>query len=149
MADKQQIILIEEAVVDEAGVPPNVYLPPMINGVKTKAISLQAPVKVSDNIVRIHTEGDPIGQLLALANGQPVPTYIITDTGECKTIYETATLAQRISIAKWLGDRAMPKVNVNLRKDIDDDWDATLRNAEVREGGESLPVLDGEPGRGD
>ena len=146
MADKQQIVLIQDAIDDEMGVPPNVYLPPMINGKKTRAVSMQTPISVSDNIVRINNEGDPIGMLLALANGQPVPTYIVTEAGECKTVYETATLAQRISITKWLGDRAMPKVSVNLRKDIDDDWDATLRNATVRDGDESLQVLDGEPG---
>ena len=146
MADKRQIIDLEDAVLDRSGVPHNVYLPPMINGRKTRAVSMQTPITVSDNVVRIHTEGDPIGQLLALAAGQPVPTYIVDETGQTRTVYETATLAQRISIAKWLGDRAMPKVSVNLRKDIDDDWDATLRNAEVRDRGKGIQVLDGEPG---
>ena len=149
MADKRQIISLEDAVLDKSGVPHNVYLPPMINGKRTRAVSMQSPITVSDNVVRINTEGDPIGQLLALAAGQPVSTYIVDEHGETTTVYETATLAQRISIAKWLGDRAMPKVSVNLRKDMDDDWDNTLRNAEVRVRGESVPVLDGEPGRGD
>lgn len=151
MADKQQIVAMQEAVIEEQGVPANVYLPPKINGRKTRAVAIKGPVTVSDNIVRIHEDCDPIGALIALANGQPVATYIVTESGDTKTVYETATLAQRISIAKWLGDRAMPKVNVSLRKDMDDDWEASLRQAagQDRTGGEGLPVLDGESGRSD
>jgi hypothetical protein len=156
MADKQQIVETMEAVDEEQGIPPNVYLPPKINGKQTRAIAIKGPVSVSDNIVRIHEDCDPIAGLIALANGQPVATYIVMEDGSTKTVYETATLAQRISIKKWLGDRAMPKVNVKLNKDLDDDWEAALRNAGIREsgqedraGGEGLPVLDVEPGGGD
>ncbi len=156
MSDKQQIIIAQDAVDEETGIPPNVYLPPKINGKLTRAIAIKAPVTVQDNIVRIIEDCDPLAGLIALANGQPVSTYVVLTDGECKTVFETATLAQRISIMKWLGDRVMPKVNVKLNKDLDDDWEATLRNAGAREdssqdraGGKGFPVLDAESGRSD
>ncbi len=145
-----------DAVEDETGIPPNVYLPPKINGKLTRAIAIKGPVTVADNIVRIIEDCDPLAGLIALANGQPVQTFMVMESGDCKTIHETATLAQRISIMKWLGDRIMPRVNVKLSKDLDDDWEATLRNAGTRQSGEAhgtgtkgLPVLDAESGRSD
>lgn len=155
MSDKQQIVAMKDAVEEDTGIPPNVYLPPKINGKKTRAIAIKGPISVSDNIVRIQEDCDPIAGLIALANGQPVATYVVMEDGTTKTVFETATLAQRISIKKWLGDRAMPRVNVKLNKDLDDDWEAALRNAGVQSGeadgagGEGLSVLDVEPGGGD
>lgn len=128
-----QIDDLKGAATDERGIPPEVHLPPTINDKKTKAVSVQAPVSVQDNIVRITNDGDPVGQLIALMNGQPVPTYVVQEDGSIQTVYETPTMAQRISIAKWLGDRVMPKVNVNISEKRDNDWEATLKNAAVRD----------------
>ena len=128
--EPDRIALVEDAVEEEQNVPPEIYLPPTINEKNAKAIVLQGqPVSVHDNIVRIQTDGDPMGQLLAMMNGKLMPSYVVQKDGSVKTIYETATLAQRISIAKWLGDRVMPKVSVNVKKDMDSDWEADLRNA--------------------
>lgn len=124
---------VKGAIVDERGIPPEVYLPPAIRNKKTKAVSIAAPVAVQDNIVRITNDGDPVGQLVALMNGMAVPSYVIQEDGSVQMIYETATMAQRISIAKWLGDRVMPKVSVSVTKDMDNDWEANLRNAAVRQ----------------
>lgn len=141
---------VKGAIVEESGLPPEVYIPPTIRGKKSKAVSIAAPVAISDHIVRISNDGDPIGQLIALMNGQPVPTFVVKEDGTLDVVLQTATVAQRISIAKWLGDRIMPKTTMNLKKDLDDEWEASLRNAAAREedgaGGEGIQILDVEPG---
>ena len=138
---------VKTAVLDEAGLPPEVYVPPTIRGKRSKAVVVQVPVDISEHIVRITNDGDPLGQLIALMNGQPVPSFVVKEDGTLDVVLQTATVAQRISIAKWLGDRIMPKTNLTLRKDLDNDWEASLRNAAARgendTRGEGVPVLDG------
>lgn len=123
---------IKGAIMDEQGLPPEVYIPPTIRGKNSKAVSVAVPVTVSDHIVRITNDGDPIGQLIALMNGQPVPSFVVKEDGTLDVVLQTATISQRISIAKWLGDRVMPKTNVTLKKDLDHEWEASLRNAAAR-----------------
>jgi hypothetical protein len=131
--EKKRIDDVKEAVKDERTVPPEVYLPPTIAGKKTRTAVVQSPISVSDHIVRIQTDGDPVGQLIAIMNGSMIPSYVVQDDGTVKTVYETATVAQRISIAKWLGDRVMPKVNVSMKGEMSNDWEANLKNAAVRD----------------
>jgi regulator of extracellular matrix RemA (YlzA/DUF370 family) len=150
MVDSKRIEDIQGAIVDKKPLPPEVYIPPTIRGKKSRAVSIQVPVELSEHIVRITNDGDPIGQLIALMNGQPVPSFVVTDDGELDVILQTATVAQRISIAKWLGDRIIPKTNLHLKKDLDNEWEAISRNAAQRSenasGGEGIPILDGESG---
>ena len=125
-----------------APVPKHVWLPPSLRDKDIRVVQdvavTTAPPSVQENIVRITTETDPIGMLMAIANGQPVAAYTVTDEGEVVQTYETLTLAQRLSVIKFLADKVLPKMSMqhttidDKRKDDPHSWEATVKNAAGR-----------------
>ena len=67
---------------------------------------------VGNEVVRIINECDPIGFLSDIVNGKAIQCHIVGKDGTVVTIYETPSLAQRISTARFLTDRYMPKVGI-------------------------------------
>lgn len=99
----------------EAGklIPPIVYLPRLL---RSKSVLLQtdmpdtaayrvAPPTVEDNVVRIQ-ECDPLGFLIAVMHGQPIPEFRVTDTGNICLYYAVPKLQERMRAAEYL---AAPK----------------------------------------
>lgn len=124
-----------------APVPQAVWLPPSVRGnpprvVQNIAINKDAP-SVHDNIIRITENSDPIGMLMAIANGQPVATFSINEDGEVVAAYETLTLKERLGVIRFLADKVLPKMSMVItspQKPGDKDaWAATVENAAGRE----------------
>lgn len=76
-----------------------------------RVIKTQAP-QVRDEIIRIVDEGDPIGFLIAVMNGELVESHLVDKDGEVHSFHSTATLKDRIAIAKFLTNKYMPTVAV-------------------------------------
>lgn len=101
----------------EAGalIPPIVYLPSRLRGhgqrltVDHLRITTDAPT-VEENHLRIR-DADPLGFLMAMMHGQPIPTFTITKEGSIKVVYEVPTLEARERIAKWLGHKVTIRVH--------------------------------------
>ena len=94
------------------GIPPIVYLPAKLraHGMRVTVDQLRVtvdPPSVAENHVRI-AQADPLGFLIAIMNGQPIPTFVLSGTGEETTVlvkYECPTFKQRKSVAEWLAVR--------------------------------------------
>lgn len=123
-----------------AVVPKHVWLPPALRDKQIRVIQdvavTTAPPSISDNVIRISAEADPIGMLIAVANGQPIASYEVTESGEVVQKYETLTLIQRLQVMKYLADKVIPKMSMvhtvmeDKRKDPDPhSWDATVKKA--------------------
>jgi hypothetical protein len=69
--------------LEQGSVPEAVFVPPAMRGrlVQTQYVTDGKPTKLETHIVRIQDEADPVGLLIALANGQPVPTVKISEDG--------------------------------------------------------------------
>lgn len=120
-------------------VPSNVWLPPSIRGHELRvsqdvAVTREAP-SVQENMVRISNESDPIGLLIAIANGQPISTFAINEEGEVITSYETLPLKDRLKVIFHLADKVLPRMQVTKKivsEGGDTEWQATLDNAAER-----------------
>ena len=117
--------------------PTPVFLPPaMRDGKKTLITKHHSPApSFEENINRIYFETDPIGLLIAIANGTPVATYHYNEaTGEIETIYESLPVhsPQRQAAIKALANFVQPRVSVSMSKKkdnvIDAEWEATIAN---------------------
>lgn len=120
-------------------VPSGVWLPPTIRDHKTRVSQDVAitrdPPSVSENVVRINSEADPIGLLIAIANGQPVSTFAVDEDGKVQIAYETLPLKERLKVIFHLADKVLPRMQVTKKsgdKPSDDTWEATLDNAGAR-----------------
>lgn len=101
----------------EAGklIPPVVYLPRLLRSKPTLlteancALRLDPPT-IEDQTVRIQ-EADPWGLLIAIMNGQPIPEFRITNTGNIALYYNVPKLQERMRAAEWL---AGPRRGIKL-----------------------------------
>lgn len=120
-------------------VPSNVWLPPSIRDKDVRisqdvAVTRDAP-SVQENMVRISTEADPIGLLIAIANGQPISTFAINADGEVETAFETLPLKDRLKVIFHLADKVLPRMQVTKKsgpEEGDAEWETTLTNAAER-----------------
>lgn len=119
--------------LEEGSVPEAVFVPPAIRGkmVTVQYVTDGKPTDISAHVIRIEQEVDPIGMLIAVVNGQPIPTFTIDDQGETLVAYETLSLVDRIPLMKWFGDKLLPRMSINkkIEPGRDDAWEATLENA--------------------
>ncbi len=123
--------------------PPIVYLPKRLRGQKTRLTVDQVqittePPTIAENHLRI-LEADPLGFLIAMMHGQPVPEFHVTDEGSLLIQYYVADPQTRIRVAQWLAHKVTIK-NQKDNRDADgakgdpDNWDEIVkkRNAEER-----------------
>ena len=119
-----------------APVPSGVWLPPLVRDQKLRvqhdvAVTREPP-SVVENVIRINGEADPIGLLIAIANGQPISTFAINEEGEVAIAYETLPLKERLKVIFHLADKVLPRMQVTKKvgkEAKDDTWEATLDNA--------------------
>lgn len=96
----------------EAGTlcPPIVYLPRSLRRQKMMlttdnlALSVDPPT-LEENHVKI-AAADPVGFLIAIMHGQPIPSFHVTKDGGVEMFYEVAELQNRIRAAEYLGHKA-------------------------------------------
>ena len=116
-------------------IPQGVYLPPVYAGGKLmttyEGYDKVQKASIDENRVRIQVECDPLGQLMALANGLPIPSLVVNEgedgQPEIKVIYQTADLKTRVALLTAMIDKIMPNASVveasNPKKKADDDKD--------------------------
>lgn len=124
-------------------VPQDVWLPPTVRGKSTRVMHdiavTRSPPTVSENMIRINEEADPIGLLIAISNGQPISTFQIDDKGETILHWETLPLKDRLKVIYHLADKILPRMSRQPQKTAPakgdpDSWNATLENAAERKG---------------
>lgn len=133
-------------------IPQAVYLPPALADGKLlttyEGYDKIHKATIEENRIRIQVECDPLGQLMALANGLPVPSLVVKEgddgTPEVVVQYQTADLKTRIALLTAMMDKIMPNASVveasNPKKKSDDDKDdnwtelTRKRSAAVLEG---------------
>ncbi len=119
-------------------IPPIVYLPKMLRGQKVRltvdnlALTRDPPT-IKENHLRI-AEADPVGFLLAIMHGQPIPSFRVTKNGSIEIDYEVPDMARRERVAKWLGSRVTLRLapdaqNSDHKTQNIDGWDAMVANA--------------------
>ena len=102
-------------------------------------ISHDKPTSISQNLVRIQQEADPLGFLMRIARGEPIPHFTVTSSG-VEVEYQTPTLGQQITTARYLADKYMPKLSVHQissdnDKQIDGhSWEAVVAKAAINAG---------------
>lgn len=119
-----------------APVPSGVWLPPALRDKKVRVahdvVVTKAPPSVNENVIRINGESDPIGLLIAIANGQPISTFAVQEDGSVLLEYETLPLKERLKVIFHLADKVLPRMQVTKKlggEGKDDEWEATLSNA--------------------
>ncbi len=122
-----------------AAVPSGVWLPPTVRDkplrVSQDVAITRDPPSISENTIRINNEADPIGLLIAIANGQPISTFAVSEDGKVEIAYETLPLKERLKVIFHLADKVLPRMQVTKKiggEKEDDQWEATLTNAAER-----------------
>lgn len=125
---------------DGVVIPEHVFLPPAIRGKDIRVIQdvavSSAPPTISDNVIRITNQCDPIGLLMAVAMGQPVACFGIDEKGDLTVEFETLPLKERMQTIRFLADKVIPRMSIT--KQVDEKspdsaaWEATLENAAER-----------------
>ncbi len=119
--------------LEDGTVPEAVFVPPAIRGkmVTVQYVTDGKPTDMSTHMVRIEQEADPVGMLIAVAMGQPIPTFQVGEDGEIQTVFESLSLKDRLPIMRYLADKILPRMSVNKKIEAgkDDAWEATITNA--------------------
>ncbi|MEE9569503.1 MAG: hypothetical protein V3W37_08965 [Candidatus Binatia bacterium] len=72
---------------------------------------------VIGTIAKVVADCDPMGFLEDVVNGKAIESHTVIEDKEgnllTTTLYTTPTLAQRISVARYLGNKYMPNVSVS------------------------------------
>jgi hypothetical protein len=94
------------------GIPPIVYLPAKLRGHNMRVTVDQLrvtvdPPQVGENHMRI-AQADPLGFLIAIMNGQPIPAFALSGEGDNTSVivrYEVPSFEQRLNVGQWLATR--------------------------------------------
>lgn len=96
----------------EAGalIPPIVYLPRRLRGQKVRLTEDNLrytvdPPTVAENHVKI-AGADPVGFLIAIMNGQPIPEFRVARNGAIDLYYSVPEFADRMKAATYLANKA-------------------------------------------
>jgi hypothetical protein len=112
--EQERLVAYTERAIraSDAGklIPPIVYLPrklrrmPVTLTEDNLALKVDGPT-VAENHVKI-ASADPIGFLIAVMHGQPIPEFRITKDGAVEVHYVTPDFPTRLAVSKWLGNKA-------------------------------------------
>lgn len=137
-------------------IPPQVYLPPVFVDRKELVTSWDGfdkykPPTIAQQRIRINVECDPVGQLMAIANGLPIASYVVhppKEEGGEPTVeirYETADLKTRIMLLQQMQGKVVSDLSrTTEKKDKDDaneddaEWERLTRDAARKGGSGSL-----------
>lgn len=135
---------------NRAGIPPIVYLPRSLRGQKQRLtvdhirITTDPPT-IAENHLRI-AEADPIGFLIAIQNGQPIPTFTVENDGAITILYHVPTFEQRESVARWLAHKVTIRTGDQTKdgrsSNEPEEWDALVARRTLKEGQRNAPSED-------
>lgn len=135
----------------EAGklIPSIVYLPRLLRGqpinltADALCLTMDAPT-VEENHVKI-AQADPVGFLIAVMHGQPIPEFRVTRTGGIELYYSVPELETRMRSAEFLARRSTMRRRLQGQggledRDSDRDYRAMVARAEgaLRESNEEF-----------
>lgn len=118
-------------------IPPIVYLPRGLRAHKTRLtvdqvrVTVAAPT-VAENHVRI-LDADPLGFLIAIMHGQPIPSFHITGDGAIRIEYEVPDMERREKVAKFLAHKVTIRTRTERPGDDipeSDEWDDLVQRRE-------------------
>lgn len=147
------------SVTEGRKMPAGVYVPPALRGKQPTVVyetRSAAPVSVEENLVRIQEEADPLGLLIAIANGMPIPNWVVGENGELSVEYTSAGLSERRQVAQRLAgmliDNAVdkPKKGKTIEVAPDAEWNSLVKNAagfrplEEQSGGSGEGLVQGD-----
>lgn len=128
-----------KAVDQEEHVPAHVYMPPALrNAQPAQYIFKNKPPDIDQHLARIEAEADPIGLLIAIAIGQPVPEFTVTPEGGVSVEFQSLPINNRyrMKAIEFLADKVMPSMTVSKKhtkkSDGQETWEATLTAAAGR-----------------
>lgn len=123
--------------------PIMLYKPQHINGKDAREVAVVRTTQVSikENVLRITQNADPIGFLMAVQNGQIFEYHIVKEDGTIQTFYEQATLAQRLSVARFLADKVMPRMSLVKISDDGNQGGQSGDAAGAGDGGKSFSAI--------
>ncbi len=110
---------IDEVLASDGQTPPR----PMVitgndyPGGRERRLAVQvhgqsAVSRITDQLVRIEQDADPLGFLIAVQRGDLIPVHIVTDDGELVTKYQQASVQDRIVIAKFMVNKLLPNLSI-------------------------------------
>lgn len=129
-------------------IPPIVYLPSRLR-LQGKRLTIDnvrvtvTPPTIAENHIRI-AEADPLGFLIAIMNGQPIPSFEITNDGAIVVKYHIPEMKTRERIGQWLANKVTIRTNEvnpgtgNLPKPSEE-WEALV---EAREQGKRVSPIE-------
>lgn len=132
-----------KAVEDNNHVPAHVYMPPALRDNKqVQYIFKNKPPEIEQHIARIEAEADPIGLLIAIAIGQPVPEFSVGPDGEVTVDFRSLSVDNRyrMKAIEYLADKVLPSMTMTKKhtkkSDGQETWEATISAAASRSGDE-------------
>lgn len=145
MKREQRLKAFTERAIEatEAGalIPPIVYLPRRLRQANLRLtednLCLKVdPPTIEENHVRI-AAADPVGFLIAMMHGQPIPAFEVGRQGEIIVRYEIADLAARTRIATFLANKNTIRTRNDGTGGMDDrhtdaEYRTMMKNAEMR-----------------
>lgn len=129
---EQHTALALKSVQDGAHVPQHVFLPPAMRKVQ---VFEGTPPDVRGQVARIANEADPVGLLVAIAIGQPVPQFSVDPDGNLSAVYETLPLSNRyrLKVIEYLASQVLAGNTESPKQGSEDQgWAAAIRNAAAR-----------------
>jgi len=132
------MVKIMDKSIDSAKKDEVVEAPVVVLQDKPKVVRITntRPPVVTNEVIKIISECDPVKFLCDIVNGNSVAVHIVNGEGEVKTLYERPSLKQRIDTAKFLTNKYLPNVAVvkhaHLHKNEDgdkDDFSQMIENA--------------------
>lgn len=132
-----------EAVDAGKWIPPIVYLPAKLraNNLRVTIDNTRLttdPPSIRENHIRI-AEADPLGFLIAIMNGQPIPRFEIEDDNSITVKYHIPKPGERTSVAFWLAHKVTIRTNDQSREgrssNPPEEWEQIVarRETETRE----------------
>ena len=120
-------------------IPPIVYLPKHLRGNQQRLtidmvrVTLEPPT-IAENHLRI-AEADPIGFLIAIMHGQPIPSFHIEEDNSIRVEYFVSDEKTRIRVASFLSNKVTLRARIDGNAAVDipndpDGWDEIVRKRE-------------------
>lgn len=131
----ETLIAFTERAIDAtfkgALIPPLVYIPAKLRRIKDVRINVDGDVTINpateaENVIRVGL-ADPVGFLIAIMQGQPIPRFIVERDGDGQKVradFEAPPLDARLRAAEILARHKGTKL-----KPGDDGYDAMIARA--------------------
>lgn len=69
-------------------------------------------VTVREQIIRIQEDADPLAFLISVQRGDLIPVSFVDDDGNVCTMYQQASLKDRVDVARYLTNKVLPTLSV-------------------------------------